>query len=424
MKGLIRFLLLLFVFCLPLLPEEVGFRSASLPDMSVIRAILFILTFSLILGLFLERKLMGDLWRYVREYTLPIALLSIFFAWRIFSSLLSPAGAATVITAVRDTLYFVIPFIAALVSLRGKRDVVLLATVIAISAALSALLGVVEYGTGSSLFAEMTDADSIWNTFNAGSEFKGVMSTFPHPLAFGSYLAAAIIISSLLLVGSNPIGLKLFAIASIGICLAGIFVSTSRGALASLVVGIAWATLFYAYKIYRRVRRSQQVFAFMGVVLPVFLGLLVAVAILGFALIKGSNAKQAGSSMMRVLQVQLSIPLMTERPLLGYGVGKAAETLDMKAETVDIYYLTVALECGLVGLFIFLIMMLNFVQRSARAFVQNRQPFFMILSMFFVAESTQLLVLSLKQALPMLYIGFAVLLVLEKQQTSIKGKHA
>jgi len=34
------------------------------------------------------------------------------------------------------------------------------------------------------------------------------------------------------------------------------------------------------------------------------------------------------------------------------------------------------------------------------------------------------LVLSLKQALPMLYIGFAVLLVLEKQQTSIKGKHA
>lgn len=409
MSAIVRTLLLAYVFFLPLLPEAFGFKSQSLPDISFVRAIVFLLMFGLIAGLILDRKLKSQAIESFKEFRVPVLAVTLYFSWLFIASILSPSGVGTIAGAIRDAMYFATPFFAALVCLRSLKDIKIIAMVVAVSAMISGGIGIIEATSGFSLYGELTTADSPWNTLN---EEKGSLGTFPHPLAFGSFLAGGLILATILLIGST--GSAIVGLMAMVVALAGIVASTSRGALAGLIAAFALMCILYAVAIYRRVRRAQKIIAMNLIVLPILIIMVVGVSYAGMKLIKGSSAKQAGSSAMRVLQVQLAIPKVIERPIVGYGVGKAAETLGMIAETVDIYYLTVVLESGVVGLLIFIGLLVYFLSRSVGAFLETRHKPFLIISMFFAAEGTQLLVLSLKQAIPLLFVGFALLLVMQR----------
>lgn len=412
MSATARSLLLAYVFFLPLLPEEFGFRSKSLPDMSFVRFFLLLLAISLIAGLVFDGKFKRYAFGIFKDLKVPVFFVSLYLLWLFIASLLSPSGIATIFAAIRDAMYFAVPFFAALFCLRSLKDIQTIALVVAVSAMISGGIGIFEYTTGFSLYGELTAGDSPWNTLNE-HEYKGALSTFPHPLAFGAFLVGSLILSTLLLVGT-PSGVMVGS-AAIFVAVAGIIASSSRGALAGLAAAMAWFGILQAQALYRRVKRSQKVVAFIVITLPIVLITVSTVTYVGFKLIKGSNVQQEGSSAMRVLQMQLAVPKISERPILGYGAGKAAEVLGMKANTVDVYYLTVALESGLLGLLFFLWMLVYYFARSVSAFRVSGHKYFLIMSMFFVAEGVQLLVLSLKQAIPLLYVGFALLLVMQRK---------
>jgi|GEM_PF-5828674 len=414
MTIVVRYVLFAFVFSLALFPEIVGFKSKSLPDMSFIRLLLLLLGLALTTGLLLSKPFATKSWVILKENSVAVSLIVLFFLWRFITSAMSPSGVGTIAAAIRDAMYFALPFFAVLLSIHSKKDIRKLILILSISAGLSVLVAVVEYTTGFSLFGSLTAADSAWNTFALKQdEFAGVLGTFPHPLAFGSYVVGVLILSSLFyadrLSAKYTLGASTFTI----FCLLGIYVSTSRGAQASLTAAIGLAGILTAMVYYRKIKVKQKVAAFFVIVLPICAGALVVVLLVGSALIKGGSDKQENSSMMRVLQIELSVPVISSRPVLGYGVGHAAEVLAMKAETVDVYYLTIALESGLVGLFLFLLLLGYFLRQSIRLYLKTKQPYFLAMAMFFMSESVIFLVLSIKQAVPLLYIGFALFLVIK-----------
>jgi O-antigen ligase len=412
MIRFLRVILFAFVFCLALMPEEFGIKSKALPDISVIRGLLLILTLALVAGLLAGRKIPATLKAALGHYRVPMMMLGLFFAWRIMTSLLSPGGAGTVATAIRDTLYFVVPFLVALICLRDRRDIHYLALMVGISASISALIGLVEYISGFRLYGMLTGPESAWHLFEVyrNGDFAGVLGTFPHPLAFGSYMVAGFYFGLLLYIDRKS-PYRVHSVVIMVMCLIGVLISTSRGAQASLVAGMGFAGLLKMLAIYRRVQAGQRPVALMMIVAPTVFFIGIGLATVGYTLAQGGSEKQLGSSMMRVVQLEMSVVPILKRPVLGYGVGKSAETLGMKAQTVDDYYLTIALESGLVGVLLFIAMLASYMLYVSRAYLRYKQSILLILSMFLVAEATQLLVLSLKQALPLLYVGLAMVLV-------------
>ena len=85
-----KMLLYILVFCLVLLPEEFGFKFDKLPDISVLRAILLLLSIALLFGYFADRRFSEDLEHCLRNHRLLFLILFIFFGWKILASLLSP----------------------------------------------------------------------------------------------------------------------------------------------------------------------------------------------------------------------------------------------------------------------------------------------------------------------------------------------
>jgi len=417
MIALTRYCFFCFVFFLALLPEDFGFRSKSLPDISLIRAILLLMSVSFSLAIITSKRFATKSWLIAKEYSLPACMISMFFGWSIISSLLSPAGYVVIVVEIRDVMYFLLPFLVALFCLRRVRDIRVTVMLLAISASLSAMIGLTEYISDYSLYASITASDSAWNTFALEkTEFSGVLGSFPHPLAFGSFLAAALVLSMLVYFNRPKISVTLI-VAFIGVlCLLGIFVSTSRGAQASLVGGAAVGLVLIIARDYRRIASKEKLLAFLLLFLPVFLVVSVGVAAIGYVLVKGDSENQEKSAMLRVAQLGMSVPLIEKRPILGYGAGQAAATLGMKAKTVDNYYLTVALESGLVGLALFLGILGYFLLQSVKSYMKCRHPYFLVMAVFFTVVSTQLLVLSLKQTLPLLYIGFAIYLVIHRNR--------
>jgi len=417
MIKLARFFLFAFLFCLPLLPEDFGFKSKALPDMSIIRAILIMLIFSLLLGLLADRTLATKAKRIMREYAVPIGIVALFFAWRIGCSLFSPAGAGTVLTAIRDMIYYFIPFLAALIVVRGTRDIKFMVLLLIIAACLTSFIGLFEWFSGHRLYADLTNVDSAWNTKPSidSNEYQGVLSSFPNALAFGAFLVAPLLLASAVFYERNPVVIKLMALLAIVICLMGIIASTSRGALASLVVALAFGVFLYISRAYKRINAVQKPIAAFLIVLPIMFVVSMGVGAAAYGLVKGGNEKQFSSSMMRLVQLEKSEPIMELRPILGYGVGEAAESLGMIAATVDNYYLTVALESGFLGLLFFIFLIGYFLIRAMKAYLIYRHPYLLVMTMFLAAEITQLLVISLKQSIPLLYIGFAMLLIIQRE---------
>lgn len=422
MIRITRWFLFLFVFSLPILPEEFGLRSATLPDVSVIRLIIMLLFLSFIVTLLLDRDVANRLKKIFRNYSWLVVLVIVYFFWVLLASFNAPVGRVAVFGAIRDILYFLVPYLVAVTCLSDGKDVLKIAWLVGVSGTLSAIIGVFEYFTGFRLFKIFTNSDSAWNVFDLekGGEFVGVLSSFPHPLAFGSFLVVSLVFLYLLSlhVGSSK---KITIYAMMVLCLMGVVASTSRGAVASLLVCLFFYFILIIFNKYKKIKRDQRILAMLFIIIPLFIFISVATLFIGYGLAKGKSEREYGSSMIRVLQLQRSVAPVKQRPLLGYGVGEAAETLGMKSLTVDNYYLTVTLESGLVGFVLFILVLSIYTIRAAQAYQKIRQPIYLALGMLMAAMSTQLLILSLKQTLPLLFLSCALLLVTISSSNEQKG---
>ena len=115
----------------------------------------------------------------------------------------------------------------------------------------------------------------------------------------------------------------------------------------------------------------------------------------------------------RLIQIARSAQFLLARPLLGYGVGNAATVLGFGRDenglgTIDNYYLTVALETGFSGLLVFLLIAGWFVVGFFRSERRWRSLYFTLIVVF-----VNLLTLSVVELHPLIYMLFALLLVLD-----------
>ncbi|WP_124948699.1 O-antigen ligase family protein [Sulfuriferula thiophila] len=307
----------------------------------------------------------------------PVAIFfGLWIVWRAISNLLSGAPVATNTGLLRELIYVYSLFAYGLFVCQGKNGIQLLGRIIVACTVIVGLAGIVEALQGKNMFigfaasGETGDVGDAIATIIADKVRGGayrVQSVFSHPILFGQFLGAAapIVLVSFLLDRSRA--WRLVALIALPLIMIGILKSGSRSGVMALVVsGAVLGMMLWVYLL----TNSKKYSSFAIVAVPVVLIVILAAYGIGEHLIAGGSRTESGSSMVRAVQLQLALNAIPNSPFFGYGLGAAVQIAGVKtylnALTMDIYYLSVLLDSGWVGLALFFAMVLSLIVTSLR----------------------------------------------------------
>ena len=196
-----------------------------------------------------------------------------------------------------------------------------------------------------------------------------VQSKFTTPLSFAEFLALAVPFIIHAMVTARGWIVRLAALGTIVLIVYTIILTDSRLGfvglfLAILIYLLAWGAL--------RWKRDPSSMFGPAVVMSypaLFTSFIVATFFVGRlrALVWGTGA-QASSTEGRTDQLAMGLPMVLKHPW-GYGLGRAAETLGYRDEdllTIDSYYLSVALELGIIGFIVYYSIFLSAIWKGGR----------------------------------------------------------
>ncbi|MEK7882237.1 O-antigen ligase family protein [Methyloversatilis sp. NSM2] len=238
--------------------------------------------------------------------------------------------------------------------------------VIAVSFCLVASFAValIEVVRGGNLFAAFVDPDNAYVQWALSNKVRGgayrAQSTFGHPLTYAEFASVALGIS-LCVLCFGKFGTKkvLVALALVGAAIGGVLLSRSRAGYAAAAVAgsLIFTAPFFSAIIRKTLSLRSATFWALSSSL-----VLTAVAAVAYVVVDHAFGSQSYdvSNSARITMFVRGWDLLLQSPIVGYGVGLAAEVIGVRAYsgvsryTVDSLILSYAVDSGFVALLSFL----------------------------------------------------------------------
>jgi len=255
-------------------------------------------------------------------------------------------------------------------------------------------------------------------------------STSTTSLGFGELLALTAPFVIYFLDAAEAWTTRLLAVASLVVMFFGIYVADARSGMIGFSLGLLSYGLVVGIRLWRTRRESLFGIA-ISLSYPALLAAAVAASFMFHAIrvkIWGGGA-QAGSTEARVTQMHMGLPLIAKNPL-GYGIGRSGVVLNYRLPsgqlTVDNYYLTLALDHGVLGLAAFVTFVVAAMALAGRMVLRSKLPsldnriylaIFQSLMAFFIIKS----VFSQQDNHPIIFMIVGLLLALLSQEPDIRA---
>ena len=273
-------------------------------------------------------------------------------------------------------------------------------------------------------FLQIED-ESVQRTLNGIERFTGgyrVVGTATTPLSFAELLG----LSSAFILYTIYTGKLWMKVAAIALDLAvmhTISLTDSRLGFVSFILCHVGFLLFYSYSI-----RKRQPNSLWGMSLlmsyPAFLVFVVA-AVLFVGRVRNSvlgNGRTSASDGARGEQWSLAFQKMWGSPIFGFGAGQSGSSLGFTNQagvvTVDSYYITILMDYGLIGVFLFYGMFLRSIWRGGQLALRGSEieniraaALTVFLGAFLVTKS----VLSQEATHPMIFMAVGAVVALSYQ---------
>jgi hypothetical protein len=200
--------------------------------------------------------------------------------------------------------------------------------------------------------------------------------TFNGPLQLGQFISLCFVFVIHFAVEARTATTRLLARISVPFLLVVALATGSRSSAAAFLVAIV---LYSLYVVAKWVRRHPH-----GLLAPLLILAYPAFGLMAFistffvgrlrAKIWGTGTTSQASSQGRVDQYNMGIPKILHQPW-GHGIGQGAKTLGYFQPdgtlTIDSYYLTLALEYGIIGLIVYLTLFLYAAYTAIRSAMLN-----------------------------------------------------
>lgn len=416
--------LLAVVVSLPLWPSYLVVKIQGLPGINLTRICILLAislwTLALLINQTYRIRFIDFL---VKNRSVVLLLMVPFFGWKFITAGLAPSRMTAIFSALKDTIYCFGLFILSINIWRSPVQVERLVRVLLLVSVIVFSVTMLEVINQQNLFVNFVpdsfvSAAKLREGLVRDSTYRA-WGTFAHPIALAGYCTTVLPLIAWYAVTHRGQH-RWFGLGTCVLLIITIFFSTSRAGLAVLafMAGGFFTTNYLPRWITKARFKERGVIIIISIMLLMFI--LPGLWLVGQKLASGRTANEAGSSSIRLLQIELGQPLIRSRPIVGYGPGEAAEVLGLSAKTVDNYYLTLALESGVPEVALFIFIYLYFLYFAWRLQKKVAKPYAgLVAAIFWLVAGNGLFlsVVSLEQTLPFVFLMFGLLVSLNSIAT-------
>jgi len=380
-KNIIMPLLLAGAVMMPLWPAYIHLKPGPLPILTPPRLLLYAVTAFWLYDMVFSPLRRGQFLVAIKKSRMIAGLVMLLFVLNFLSLPMAMGRALAGQEFFRQTIIWFIPFCAFATYVRNFPDFRRLLAASVIGAALAGIVAVAELGTGkllASYLSPLISGDGEWLRIAQEQKIRdGVFraqATHTHPLSLGEFLALA----APLAVGFGIAAKgrrRVFWGAALLAIVCGVLATNSRGAFFGLTAGLGLT----GGVLLLRFLKTAAAHRFRPAVGLAALFLIIAAPVLVVGVNKfvtgDAGTSAARSSQSRIDQIQMAWPKILERPVIGYGTGRAVRIIGYWGRTlsVDNYYLSLAVDLGLPGPITFLCIMI-FCMRSSMGQAKHSPP--------------------------------------------------
>lgn len=421
--NVLEAILLGVIISISLWPSYLAIKFQGVPNISITRILIFLAIVLWISVLLVKSSYQSRFINFFKTYWVFLLLILIpFFGWKLITAWLSYNRMPSVFSALKDTTYCLALFFVAINVWNSFIQLKRVIKVLVFSSVIVFFIVLVESLLQQNLFIHVVPASFVSSHRLVEGIIRDgvyrVWGPFSHPLALANYCTTVLPLVVWYACCHNG-KRRMIGFFTCAALLVTLYLSTSRGGLVVLIFMTAGFMITTCLpEMLKRVKKNQ---VGLALVLSIIISIitLVGAKSMGEKLISGRTAKEAGSSSIRLLQMELGIPLIIDRPIIGYGPGEAAEVLGLKAKTIDNYYLSLAIESGLPELVLFILILLYFLRYAWK--LHNKLPppqSALAIAIFWsiAGNALFLTVLSLEQVMPLMFLIFSMLIVLRSDQ--------
>lgn len=401
-------LLFAFITALLIWPDYLAFDLPGLPWLTAIRIVAVPFALAFLISLSVSSSFRNDLSERLAVAPIAHRMILIFIGVSVFSVLVASNVNVSANKLGIAFLYWFCPFYGAVWVFSREEAAVKFAYFLWVAALVTVAIGLWEWRLkmvpwAGSVPSFLAIDDPVVQTILSGKSrattgIYRVQSKFTTPLGFAEFLAFSTpFILYFVLYGKHWV-VKVAALVTIPFVFNAIISTDSRLGFVGFI--ISFLVLLGLWSLRRWVQHRSSIFGpAITIAYPAILvATLAATFVVGRlrAMVWGTGA-QSFSSMAREEQVDIGMPIIWSQPW-GHGIGNAAQVLGYRnlegSLTIDSYYLSVALEFGILGFLVFFGMFLvalcygmNYVLRAEDRSDLLLMPVMAALSIFFVVKS-------------------------------------
>lgn len=358
------YLLCLYLFFLVVWPRYAFFRLPGLPGLSPPRLIQLSV---LLLWVYLIIKSDGFRERAIERFRLAgpfVIMLGAFVVLKFFSVFVSDFTMQSAKGWLNELISFYLLFFITVSVVESSEDFYSILKSLTLAFLAVCFVGLYEFYIGRNVFFGFVDVDSDYlyevlrDKERAGA--YRIQSTFSHPLALSEYAVMTMPLVAILFFWGK---INLFRVSAFIFLLAlGAFIVLKTGSRSGLGAFLAITIFSFSLVCIREIVRQKSAVA-TGFYFLILIGIIGCAAIGTYFIsdiLVGRTLREYNSGMVRIEMWRHGLHLAAESPILGYGQDMAAAVLGFTGRggvlTIDSYYLSILLESGFIGLFLYVAM--------------------------------------------------------------------
>lgn len=425
--SLLEFLLLILIVVIPLWPEYLAIKLGLLPGVNIQRIIFIIVFFFWLATLLISFKFLINTLAFFKKISIVLLLAIFILQFLSISQSNSLLGSAFRLT--EAFLFKFVLFLMILSIYKSHVQIFRLIKIMVITGFIVIIIAFIEnilqYNLFQKLFSSQYQAFISKESLMLLQDDKyrdgayRIKATFSTTLALVEYLFLIIPLAFILLFTQKKFFWKILALLVI---LGGVFAlyqTHSRTVFLVLLVLISFYLSRHIISFFIRLKGN-----FLLVLPPLLfifsLGIIMLITSILFIQYLLIDVDQK-STQSRFLQIEAASYLLIRSPLLGYGPGQSANTvnefLDKKHIGIDNYYFLLALESGILAALLFIIIMVYFLYQSYTLSKTLDPPYAILATGLFyglLAFTVCMGTMSIKPIFPILFIFFALVLLLKQ----------
>ncbi len=402
--------LLALVFLNIVWPNYIVFKTGVLPGLTPPRILTVLLIFTLLMTLALSKFYRVKVVKIVQQNIYIFVVIAVYFFVLLISSILNSSNLLKSVFAIaNDFIMGPVLLILILLILDNKIRQNQLFIVLILAFLLANIVGIFEWLKQGAIFADYLITETNYTILKEkvrSGQYR-LMSVFANSLVFSQVLVLSIPLYIYAIVNSGRLT-GLFWSLNLILTLFLIYKTGSRAAIYLVFI----FPVYYLYSLYY-FRVSARTTKYLLIIIPSILFIVIALYAANntdnvVKLSAGETKESEWSTMGRVNQLEIGITALMEKPLLGYGAGCGVGLMYPRT-SIDNLYLTIALDSGLLGLFLFLFLNFLVLKKSLQRRNVGQKEMYIYLSIGLILGF--FLILSIDTVIMIYYILVAMLIL-------------